>query len=235
MEESKAVELMQALGVNCSIGSETYEAMLEHPTVKAFLDGELSISEAVFVEEYLGNGFNATKAAQAARYSARTRGGFSTVGGMVLKKPKIKALVARRVAERALNADEVLDRYREVADGTIEDYIGLKEIGDFVAPNIDLEKAKREGRLHLLKEVKIGKDGDIAIKMRDQDHALDQLARSLGVFEKDNTLKLPPEVLALLSLSQNELAGRKSAYESMEDWDDKPAEQPGVGGSSSEA
>lgn len=223
MEEAQALELIQELGVDCEIGSETYEAMLQHPTVDAYVNGEITLSEAIFVEEYLSNGFNATKAAKAAKYKAMTRGGFSTIGSAVLKRPKIKALVARRISERAMRADEVLDRYREVADASMEDYLTIGEVeagaATFNVTGIDLGKAQELNRLHLLKEVKIGKDGDVHIKLRDQDHALDQLARSLGVFEKDNTVHLPPEVLALLSLSPKELADRNQAYDSMEEWD----------------
>lgn len=217
MDETQALDVMKALGVDCKIGSESYEAMLQHPTVKAFLDGDISISEAMFVEEYLSNGFNGEKAARAAKYGAFTSSGFSSIGTSVLKRPKIKALIARRISERALSANEVLDRYREIADGSIESFVNLEKLDV-----VDLVKGFNEGKLHLLKEIKVGKDGDINIKMRDQDHALDQLARSLGVFEKDNTVQLPPEVLALLGLSPNELAARDNAYLSMENWDDEP-------------
>jgi phage terminase small subunit len=221
MNETQALDVMKALGVDCEIGSESYEAMLQHPTVRAYLDGDISISEAMFVEEYLGNGFNGEKAARAANYGAFTKGGFSSIGSSVLKRPKIKALVARRISERALRADEVLDRYREVADGSIESFINLEKF-----EVVDLVKGYNEGKLHLLKEIKIDKDGNVNVKMRDQDHALDQLARSLGVFEKDNTVNLPPEVLALLGLAPAELAARDSAYAAMEEWNDDPLADP---------
>ena len=60
MDEAKAVELMTELGVSVEVGTETYDAMMEHPTVKAFVDGDITISQSIFVEEYLANGFNAT-------------------------------------------------------------------------------------------------------------------------------------------------------------------------------
>jgi len=210
MDEKRAVELMEELGISCEIGTETYEAMLSHPTVKAFIDGEISMSQAVFVEEYLSNGFNATEAAKAAKYAAFNRGGYTKIASSILKTPKIKSLVARRIAERALSANEVLDRIRDVADGSIADV--LSDDTTF----IDLSKAKQRGKLHLLKEIKIGDDGEIHVKLRDQDQALDRLARSLGVYEKDNRVNLPPEVLALLGLSSQELMARKDAYEHME-------------------
>jgi hypothetical protein len=210
MDEQRAVELMAELGVSCQIGTETYESMLEHPTVKAFIDGEISMSQAIFVEEYLANGFSATEAAIAAKYAAFNRGGYARIASSVLKTPKIKALIARRIAERALSANEVIDRIRDVADGSIADV--LNEDASF----IDLGRAKDRGKLHLLKEVKFGDDGEIQVKLRDQDQALDRLARSLGVYEKDNRVNLPPEVLALLGLSSHELMARNDAYDHME-------------------
>ena len=144
MDEDKAVELMQELGVNVSIGSESYEAMLEHPTVKAFIDGDVSMTQAIFVEEYLCNGFNATEAAKSAKYKAFSRGGYASIGAGVMKSKKVKALVARRIAERALEANDIIDRWREVADGTVADFLGDG------AGFIDLSKAEDRKKLHLL-------------------------------------------------------------------------------------
>lgn len=217
MEENKAVELMKSLGVSCQVGTETYEAMLEHPTVKAFIDGDITISQAMFIEEYLANGFNASDAAKKARYSAFSRGGYAKVGTGILKNKKVKSLIARRIAERALSANEVIDRFREVADGSIADI--LSDDASF----IDLSKAKERNKLHLIKEVKFGDDGEVMVKLRDQDVALDKLARTLGVYEKDNRVNLPPEVIALLGLSQPELNARADAYKDMESWEEEDA------------
>lgn len=211
MDTEKAVELMKKLGVSCEVGTETFNAMLEHPTVRAFIDGEITISQALFVEEYLANGFNAAEAAKAAKYAAFNMGGYSSIGASVLKSKKVKSLIARRIAERALSANEVIDRFREVADGSIADIISDD------ASYIDLSKAKQRGKLHLIKEVKFGDDGEVMVKLRDQDQALDKLARSLGVYEKDNRVSLPPEVVALLGLSPQELMARNDAYNDMRD------------------
>ena len=78
--------------------------------------------------------------------------------------------------------------------------------------------------MHLLKEVKFD-DGDVTIKLRDQDKALDQIARSLGVFEKDNNVALPAEVVALLGLSPQEIQARADAYKDMENaWEEDEAD-----------
>ena len=214
MYKEKAIELMQELGVTVEVDSETFEAMLEHPTVKAFVDGKVSMSQAIFVEEYLANGFSATDAAKAAKYSAFKRDGFAKIGSSVLKSKNVKSLVARRIAERALSANEVIDRIREVADGTVADM--LDDNG-----YVDLARARDRKKMHLIKEISIDEDGGAKIKLRDQDKALDQLARSLGVFEKDNTTQLPPEVLALLGLDPQALQARADAYKDMTHWEDE--------------
>jgi hypothetical protein len=215
MDEAKAVELMAELGVSCEVGSETYEAMLQHPTVKSFIDGNISISQAIFVEEYLANGFNATEAAKAAKYAAFNRGGYASIAGSVMKSPKVKALIARRIAERALEANEVIDRIREVASGTIADM--LSDDG-----YVDLARARDRKKLHLIKEISIDEDGGAKIKLRDQDKALDSLARIHGVFEKDNRVSLPDHVIALLGLSPQELQARSDAYKDMASgWEDE--------------
>jgi phage terminase small subunit len=219
MDKEKAVELMQELGVTVEVDSETFEAMLEHPTVKAYINGDVSMSQAIFVEEYLANGFNATDAAKAAKYSAFKRDGFAKIGSSVLNSKKVKALVARRIAERALSANEVIDRIREVADGTIADM--LDDNG-----YVDLARARERQKLHLIKEINIDEDGGAKIKLRDQDKALDSLARSLGVFEKDNVTQLPPEVLALIGLDPAALQARADAYKDMTKWEDEDGEAP---------
>jgi hypothetical protein len=214
MDEERAVELMNELGVDCDVGSESYEAMLQHPTVKAYVDGDVTMGQAIFIEEYLANGFNKADAAKSAKYAAFNRGGYSSIASNVLRSKKVKALIARRIAERALSANEVVDRIREVADGSIADM--LSDDNGY----IDLAKARERGKLHLIKEVKFN-DGDVTLKMRDADKALDQLARSLGVYEKDNRINLPPEVLALIGLSVPELQAREDAYEDMGNWEDE--------------
>jgi phage terminase small subunit len=223
MDEKTAIKLFKSWGIEATVGDEVYQALVEHhPTVRAFVDGDITFSEALFVEEYLSNGFNASKAARAAKYGAASSGGYSNIGSSVLKRTKIRELVARRIAERALSADEILARYREVAEASIEDFIVEIEdetgLGTIITPS--LRKAIEAGKVHLAKELKVNKDGEVTIKLRDQDHALDQLARSVGVFDKDNVVHLPPEILALLDLTPNELAGRDQAYDALENWED---------------
>lgn len=210
-----AEHLLDALGIQAEPGGETYSTLVDdNPTIQAFLDEEISFAEAVFIETYLANGFNHKKAAQSARYRAATAGGYTQVGSALLRKPKIRDLLADRVRATAMEADEVLARYREVAESSLEDFIKVED----GMPVIDMTEA--QDKLHLLKEIKLGKDGEVNIKIRDRDHALDQLARSAGAFERDHTINLPPELLAMLQMTPDQRAAREKAYDSMEEWDD---------------
>jgi phage terminase small subunit len=106
----------------------------------------LTTKQRLFVEAYLVNP-NATEAARRAGYKGNdvTLG---AVGGENLKKPLIAALISERVEKAVMSADEVLQRLTEHATASLADL--LDDEGRF-----DLEKAKREGKDHLMKKLKV--------------------------------------------------------------------------------
>jgi phage terminase small subunit len=224
-DQEKALRIFRAFDIECEVVDEDFQLLVDnHPTIKAYLAGDITLSQAMFVEAYLSNGFNATKAAQTAKYRATTMGGFSGIGSTVIRNPKVKALIARRIAERAMEADEVLARIRDVAEADMGDMVSLHakegtdgEIREMVFA--DPVKAFKEGKFRHVKEYRVDKDGVIHFKLRDQDHALDQLARAAGAFEKDHAQQLPSHVVALLKLDNQELSSRDDVYEEMEDWE----------------
>lgn len=200
--------LLHAIGINCEIGDDVFELICEsNPTVKAFVAGDLTIQEAIFVESYLSNGFNAARAARAASYNATTATAFSNLGTAVLKKEKIRKLVARRIAEKTLTADEVLANWAEIATADMSDFVTVAMVNhplhdEPVAVAVpDLAKAAERGRLHLVKKAKMDINGNFTFELRDQDAALNQIARHLGMFEKDNTLNIPRGLIDLLNAS----------------------------------
>jgi hypothetical protein len=196
-DQEKALRIFRAFDIECEVVDEDFQLLVDnHPTIKAYLAGDITLSQAMFVEAYLSNGFNAT----------------------------IKALIARRIAERAMEADEVLARIRDVAEADMGDMVSLHakegtdgEIREMVFA--DPVKAFKEGKFRHVKEYRVDKDGVIHFKLRDQDHALDQLARAAGAFEKDHAQQLPSHVVALLKLDNQELSSRDDVYEEMEDWE----------------
>jgi phage terminase small subunit len=103
----------------------------------------LSNKQRAFVEAYLANGFNATKAAIAAGYSEKTA---YSIGSENLRKPEISEAVKQRLAELTMSADEALMRLSQQARGTMEDFL------DDNRSTIDLAAADRAAQLHLIKK-----------------------------------------------------------------------------------
>ena len=213
------VEFLRALGVECRIDDEVYQLMVDaNPTVKAFVAGEVSIHEALFVEAYLSNGFNAARAAKSAKYNAMKAGALGNIGHQVLNRPKVRALIAKRIADKALSSDEVLAEWAEVAGADMTDFVTLQEVvhplsdKPVIVAVPDMAKAAALGKLHLVKKAKMDVNGNFTIELRDRDHALGQLARHLGMFEKDNVLNIPKGLVELMSASAEERQKAMETY-----------------------
>jgi len=107
-------------------------------------DNELNLKQEAFVEAYLQT-WNATKAAKAAGYaenSARQQ------GSRLLSDVNIASRVRARLAEKAMQSDEVLARLADHARA---------DIGDLVDPatmTLDLRKAVDSGGTRLIKKIK---------------------------------------------------------------------------------
>lgn len=76
----------------------------------------LTNKQQAFIEAYLTNGFNATKAALAAGYSEKTA---YSIGSENLRKPDISEVIQQRIKALAMGADEALARLTEHARGDI--------------------------------------------------------------------------------------------------------------------
>jgi phage terminase small subunit len=220
--DQDTVEFLRALGIECRIGDEVYELMVDaNPTVKAFIEGEISLHEALFVEFYLANGFNATRAAKSAGYAGLKAGVHGRVGQKVRNRPKVRDLIAKRIADKALNADEVLAEWAEIAKADMTDFITITEVPHPLSEEMvnvavpDMAKAAERGKLHLVKKCKMDVNGTFHLELRDQDAALEKIARHLGLFEKDNTLNLPKGLVELLSSSPEERHKALKNYQKM--------------------
>lgn len=100
--------------------------------------------QQLFVEFYLANP-NATEAAIKAGYSKKTA---RSLGQRLLTNVDIAARISKRVEDAVMSADEVLQRLTEHAKASLADL--LDDSGHF-----DLERAKSEGKDHLLKKLKV--------------------------------------------------------------------------------
>jgi len=215
-------ELLRALGIDCKMGDEVFELVASSsPTVKAYIQGEITIQEALFIENYLSNGFNAARAAEAASYGALTAGAYGKIGQSVAKKPAIRKIISRRIAEKALNADEVLAEWAEVAKADMTYFLTLTTVNhplhdepiSVAVP--DLAKAAALGKLHLVKKVKMDINGNFSLELRDQDAALLQIARNHGMFEKDNALTIPRGLAELLNATAEVRREKIAEYRQM--------------------
>jgi phage terminase small subunit len=106
----------------------------------------ISNKRRIFIDEYLKD-CNATQAAIRAGYSEV---GANRTGSRLLSLIDISEEINKRLADKAMAADEVIRRLTEHARGDIGDFL---DIGS-MSYHINLEKAKELGLTYLIKKVK---------------------------------------------------------------------------------
>jgi NADH pyrophosphatase NudC (nudix superfamily) len=121
----------------------------------------LSYQQRLFVEYYLGE--SAGSAIDAAR-----RAGYrwpAKLGSRLLAKSEVRAAIDARVATAAMTANEVLARVAEVASSDLLDFLEVDPNGGC---KVDMKLVKRLGLGHLVKRLRINKDGtqDIVLEAR---------------------------------------------------------------------
>ena len=164
----------------------------------------MNARQKVFCEEYLKT-WNASEAARRAGYNGKS----NVRGSQLLADVNIQAEVKRRLAELKLSADEVLVRLGEQSRASMEDFLEFQEVTydpprlnddgheiskDVVCVGINLGKAKKAGKLHLLKSVQKGRSG-LKIEMYDAQAALALLGKHHKLFTDNINLKMTPEAL----------------------------------------
>jgi len=145
----------------------------------------LSYKQRAFVDYYLANGGNATKAAEAAGYSTPYQAGHRT-----LKNVEVQAEIAARTASRALSADEALQRLADRARVSLADFYDVDDDGNLV---LNLQRARDSGKLELLDGITIDPRGNLILKLPDRTKALELIGRNLGLWvdrvQQDTTLR----------------------------------------------
>ncbi len=133
------------------------------------MDPELTLKERRFVECYLGEARGcASLAARMAGYKND-----HPTGSRLLRKPTVRAAIASELDDAAMSAKECLARLSDVARGDLTDFLDLSGDGP---PVVDIRKARKRGRSHLLKRLAVGKDG-VRLELHDPLAALALLAR----------------------------------------------------------
>lgn len=143
----------------------------------------LSTKQTVFVEAYLANGFNATKAALHAGYSPKSA---YSQGQRLLKNVEIAQEISKRLAEAAMSRDEALATMSDMARADIDDFLTVP--GTF--PYIDLDKARRLGKTALIKKIKVRGDGGMEIELYDKQAAIRDIGKHHGLWKDGVEIKV---------------------------------------------
>jgi len=138
----------------------------------------LSYRQRLFVEFYLGE--SAGCAVDAAR-----RAGYSTPhpeGVRLLKNPTIRAAIDAHVVTAAMAASEVLARVADLASADLTDFIDVDPKG---VCKVDLKLVKRLGLGHLIKRVRIKKDGTQDVELEAKLPALVKLGEHYNLWKRE--------------------------------------------------
>ena len=145
----------------------------------------LTYKQRLFVEYYLANGGNATKAAEAAGYGAPYQAGYRT-----LKNSEVQAEIAARTASLAMSADEALRRLGDLARVSLADFYDVDDDGNLM---LNLQRARDSGKLELLAGITCDARGNLILKLPDRIRALELIGRNLGLWvdrvQQDTTVR----------------------------------------------
>lgn len=134
--------------------------------------------------EYYAECLNGTQSARLAGYKGSDTT-LAVVASENLRKPNVRDYIDELLKVRKLSAPEVMARISEHATGNMEYFL---ETDDLEGLNtINLAKARRAGKLHLLKSVKVTKSlqgGSVSIELYSAQAALDKLAKVHGLYQE---------------------------------------------------
>ena len=152
---------------------------------------------------YLANGFNASEAARFALYEDGQQSGWEN-------KKRFSKLIAEELKQFQMSKDEALARISSIARGDLSDFLETELAGHTghyqralsdndegeeakewqpVLQNtvtFDFEKAAKAGKLHLIRKLKIGKQG-VSLELYDALKANHLIAAGFGASEDDDS------------------------------------------------
>lgn len=143
--------------------------------------------ERTFADEYLVD-LNATAAALRAGYSVKTaRNAAEWIKESDPKKPKLRALIDVKLAERSrrtgITADRVLNELAKIA------FVNPADVIDVDSGTV-LENAGRDDRAAIRSvTVKRGNTDETAVELYDKTRALELLGKHLGLFTENVEIK----------------------------------------------
>ena len=149
---------------------------------------QLTAKQRTFALEYIICK-NGTEAARRAGY-AGDDATLAVTASRLLRNAKVVEFINERFAEMAMRADEVIARMSEQASADMGDFIDVKH--NWVS--INLERAKDNNKLHLIKKIKQGKYG-VELELYDAQAAQRTLAQHHGLLKTEVTINFAPELL----------------------------------------
>ncbi len=118
----------------------------------------LTYKQRMFVEFYLGE--SSGEAVDAAR-----RAGYCWPKAMaprLVKNPRVQAAISAGADSAAMSSSEVLARVAEVASADLLDFLHVSEAG---VAQVDLKQTRRRGMGHLIKRLRVNRNGTQEIEL----------------------------------------------------------------------
>jgi hypothetical protein len=132
----------------------------------------LTLLQKRCAEHYAETGI-AAEAARRAGYKCTTDNSYASMAKQALALPHVKAYLEQVLEEQTLSRTEVLRRISDHATASVDIFLSFDEVGKAY---IDLDKARRDGKLHLIKKVKQTHNG-LEVELVDSQKALSDLLR----------------------------------------------------------
>ncbi len=140
---------------------------------------QLTYMQRMFIEYYLGKASgSAVVAARQAGYSCP-----ETLGPRLARNPRIRAAIDARVGNTAaITASEILARIADIATADIMDFIQVE--GEDVY-KVNLKQIKEIGAGHVIRRLRINKDGTIQIELEPRLPALIKLGEYFKLWDRE--------------------------------------------------
>lgn len=150
----------------------------------------LNYRQRLFLVNYLGKAQgSAEEAARLAGYKYP-----ASTGAQLLQHPIVNAAIQAKLEEAAMKSDEVLARISDMASTDIDEFLdeydhqaGVdQDTGEPIYEKrlkFNYAKAKKRGKTHLVKKLRVLPDGSVEFELHNSADALDKLARVHGLYK----------------------------------------------------
>lgn len=184
---------------------------VKKPKAPQWHDG-ISKRHRVVLENYVANGFNASKAYVDAGYSARSA---RQAAHALFTKHDIKQALERLLAEVHISPAELKERIADDTKASLEPFLTTDDAGRLAW---DFDRAQELGAFRHVKKVKIKqtKDGpEVSLELVDRQRSQALLAQVLGMTRAEDDTPPPPPAPQALDLSKLSTEELKAFHELM--------------------